>query len=375
MYIILASKSPRRREILTNAGYNIRVSASDVDEVVYEIYPEDKVLAIAKKKGLDVYKKFVNDDQAIILSADTIVVVDDEILGKPKDKEDARNMISKLQGRAHDVYTAVFIKSLYYEDSFVEKTQVNVSSMTDEEIENYISSNEPYDKAGGYGIQGIFSQYITSINGDYYNVMGLPINKVKEVLKKYDLSHKLQCPNCKNEVKETDQFCLSCGTKLNIISKKKVCSKCHKINKSESKYCEFCGNDLSNSASFVYNDNECPICHHINTQNFDYCEACGTKLKIDTRPDNPIKIKKMSKDSGLATASLVLGIIGLVTSFTCCGIFVLVPLLASIFGIIGITKGNRDKAVAGLVMGAIGLILSIILLMYLIANGNFYIRY
>ena len=375
MYIILASKSPRRREILTNAGYNIRVSASDVEETVGETNPEDKVLAIAKKKGLDVYKKFVNDDQAIILSADTIVVVDDEILGKPQDKEDARNMISKLQGRAHNVYTAVFIKSLYYEDSFIEKTEVNVASMTDEEIENYISSNEPYDKAGGYGIQGIFSQYITSINGDYYNVMGLPINKVKEVLKKYDLSHKLQCPNCKNEVKETDQFCLSCGTKLNIISKKKVCTKCHKINKTESKYCEFCGNDLSNSASFVYNDNECPICHHINTQNFDYCEACGTKLKIDTRPDNPIKIKKMSKDSGLATASLVLGIIGLVTSFTCCGIFVLVPLLASIFGIIGITKGNRDKAVAGLVMGSIGLILSIIMLISLIANGNFYIRY
>ncbi len=184
MYLVLASKSPRRKELLTQAGYQFQVDVSNVDENVEETNPVDKVLAIAKKKGLDVFSKY-NDNEAVILSADTIVVINNEVLGKPKDKDDARLMIKMLQNNTHQVYTAVFIKSSQNEDCFVEKTDVNVGEMTNEEIEEYINTNEPYDKAGGYGIQGIFSRYISSINGDYYNVMGLPIYKVRQVLKKY----------------------------------------------------------------------------------------------------------------------------------------------------------------------------------------------
>ena len=181
MNLILASKSPRRKELLTQAGFQFTIDVSNVDETVEEINPVDKVLAIAKKKGLDVFKKHKED--AIILSADTIVVINDEVLGKPKDKDDARIMIKKLQNNVHQVFTAIYIKSKNHEDLFVEKTDVVVGKMTEEEIEEYINTAEPYDKAGGYGIQGIFSRYISSINGDYYNVMGLPIYKVRQALK------------------------------------------------------------------------------------------------------------------------------------------------------------------------------------------------
>lgn len=377
MYLILASKSPRRREILMNAGYHIRIKASNVDENVYEILPEDKVAAIAKKKGLDIYEQFKNDDQAVVLSADTIVVIDTEILGKPKDKEEARRMISKLQGQTHSVYTAVFIKSSLYEDSFLEKTDVTVASMSDEEIENYISSKEPYDKAGGYGIQGIFSQYISSINGDYYNVMGLPINKVKQYLSKYDLIDKLVCPTCKSEIKETDKFCMSCGTKLNIINKKKVCSNCHKINNNNSKYCEFCGNDLSNSMSFVYDNNECPICHHINKEGVEYCESCGTVLKLNEEIKKAVNTQKVNQSKkDLSETAFLMAILGIVTSFTCCGTISFVfSILACVFGGISLSRGYRGKAKISVIIGAISLALSLLLLIIVIAFGeiNFHI--
>lgn len=185
MNLILASKSPRRKELLTQAGYQFKTMVSDVDETVDETNPIEKVLAIAKKKGNDVFNKY-NFNDVVILSADTIVVINNEVLGKPKNVDDARLMINKLQNNVHQVYTAVYIKSQNNEDWFVEKTDVSVGEMTEEEIEEYINTSEPYDKAGGYGIQGIFSRYISSIKGDYYNVMGLPIYKVREVLKKYN---------------------------------------------------------------------------------------------------------------------------------------------------------------------------------------------
>lgn len=185
MKLILASKSPRRKEILENAGFKIEIKVSNVDETVNETTPINTVMAIAKKKGLDIYNSNKND---IVISADTIVVIDNEILGKPKNKDDARKMINQLQGKSHYVYTAVYIISNKYEDLFYEETKVNVINMSIEEIEQYINTDEPYDKAGGYGIQGIFSKYISSIEGDYYNVMGFPINKVKEYLKKYNIN-------------------------------------------------------------------------------------------------------------------------------------------------------------------------------------------
>ena len=368
MYLVLASKSPRRREILMNAGYNIRISASNVDETVIETIPEEKVFAIAKKKGLDVYENFKNDSNAVILSADTIVVINNEILGKPKDKQHAREMISKLQGKIHSVYTAVFIKSNEFEDGFVEKTDVSVSPMTEDEIEKYINSKEPYDKAGGYAIQGIFSQYISSINGDYYNVMGLPINKVKQVLSKYDFADKLECPKCKNEVKENDKFCLKCGTKLNIIKKNKVCSKCHKTNNNSSKYCEFCGNDLSDSISYIYNDNECPICHHINKEGIEYCESCGTILKLNEEAKKELAIQKedQSKKDHSETA-FIMGIISI------CTFFFVGPLISPIFSIIAIIygsievkRGRREKALTGLIMGIATLVVNVLTILVIV---------
>ena len=376
MYLILASKSPRRREILMNAGYNIRISASNVDETVIETIPEEKVFAIAKKKGLDVYENFKDDSNAVILSADTIVVINNEILGKPKDKEHAREMISKLQGKIHSVYTAVFIKSNEFEDGFVEKTEVSISPMTEDEIEKYIDSKEPYDKAGGYAIQGIFSQYISSINGDYYNVMGLPINKVKQVLSKYDFADKLECPKCKNEVKENDKFCLKCGTKLNIIKKNKVCSKCHKTNNNSSKYCEFCGNDLSDSISYIYNDNECPICHHINKEGIEYCESCGTLLKLNEEVKKEVSIQKenQSKKDHSETAFLM-AILSIVTTFTCCGFVGFVfSILACVFGGISLSRGYRGKALTSVIIGGITILLSILIVVLVILFGNFYIN-
>ena len=184
MKLILASKSPRRKEILAQAGYEFEIVVSNVDENVEEEKAEDKVLAIAKKKGLDIYSKINQAEDSVILSADTIVVLDNIILGKPKDKEDARNMISLLNGKTHQVYTAVYIKGKNIEYQFLEKTDVDIVPMNKEEIEEYINTKEPYDKAGSYAIQGIFSKYISAINGDYYNVMGLPICKVNSILKK-----------------------------------------------------------------------------------------------------------------------------------------------------------------------------------------------
>jgi MAF protein len=368
MYLVLASKSPRRRELLMNAGYSIRISPSDANEEVSEIYPEEKVLAIAKKKGIDVYEKYKNDDQAVVLSADTIVVINDEVLGKPKDKAEAREMITKLQGNSHYVFTAVYIKSQEYEDCFVEKTEVNVSSMTNEEIEQYIETKEPYDKAGGYGIQGIFSQYISSINGDYYNVMGLPINKVKQILKKYDFTVKLECPNCKSKVNENDKFCLSCGTKLNIITKKKTCPSCHRMNPQNNKYCEFCGADLSSATSYMYDENECPICHHINEVGKEFCSVCGTLLKLNEEAQKSInEVKENLNKKDHSETAFTLGVIGLIASFTCGGIIgFILSILAIVFSAISLKRGYRGKAKTGLILGIVSVSITLIIIIFYI---------
>ena len=123
----------------------------------------------------------------MVISADTIVAIEGKILGKPKDKSDARQMLKTLSGRKHRVYTAVFVynslKDSY--ESFVEDTPVEVANLSSEEIEDYLEKKEPYDKAGAYAIQGYFSRYIVGIEGDYYNVMGLPVGRLyRDYLKK-----------------------------------------------------------------------------------------------------------------------------------------------------------------------------------------------
>ena len=178
--IILGSKSPRRKEILELVGLPFKVVTLDVDEDIkcndYLDYPR----LTAKKKGETLVSLYPND---IILTADTIVYLDNKILGKPKTKEEAYEMVKLLSGRSHIVVTGVYIKTKKYEYNYSVETEVFVSKLTEEEMNDYINTKEPYDKAGAYAIQGIFGKYIEKINGDYYNVMGLPINSIYEKIK------------------------------------------------------------------------------------------------------------------------------------------------------------------------------------------------
>ena len=159
-----------------------RVELIDVSEDVSKSDPINYVKGTALKKGLAYANNFKED---IILCADTIVELDGKILEKPKDKEDARNMISNLSNRCHLVHTAAFIGTLDNYEVVCETTKVYVTKLSNGEIEDYINSSEPYDKAGAYAIQGVFGKYVDKIEGDYYNVMGLPLSRVLKVLKEH----------------------------------------------------------------------------------------------------------------------------------------------------------------------------------------------
>lgn len=184
MRLILGSASPRRKEILENAGYCFIIDVVNTVEDVKEKDPELYVKKTALKKGQATLKKHFDD---LVISADTIVVLNDEILEKPKDKAEAYKMIKALQNNTHLVYTAVYIGTYEQEKVIIGKTAVSIASMTDEEINEYIATSEPFDKAGGYAIQGVFAKYIEKIDGDYYNVMGLPLHLTYLELKKYNI--------------------------------------------------------------------------------------------------------------------------------------------------------------------------------------------
>lgn len=182
MKLVLASKSPRRSEILKNAGIDFTVRVADADETIPEgTKPEDAVVFLAARKAMAVER---TEDETV-LGADTVVVLDDKILGKPKDKDDAFNMIKSLSGRVHSVYTGVCAIGNGVSLTFAEETKVEFYPLSDEEIYEYINTDEPYDKAGAYGIQGLASKFISGIQGDYFNVVGLPISGIyKKILKK-----------------------------------------------------------------------------------------------------------------------------------------------------------------------------------------------
>ena len=186
--ILLASGSPRRKELLTQMGCVFEVCKSEAEEVITSTNPEEVVMELSSQKGEDVFSKTTGD--VCVIGADTVVAVDGNILGKPADTEEAREMIYKLQGKSHMVYTGVTViaKSgdMVSASSFAEGTKVNVAPMTENEIEAYISTDEPYDKAGAYGIQGLFGKFIEGIEGDYFNVVGLPVHRLYEELKKFD---------------------------------------------------------------------------------------------------------------------------------------------------------------------------------------------
>lgn len=190
MNIILASGSPRRREILEKIGVKPEVIVSNEEENPQSVKPCDVVVELATIKGESVYNKVKNErrDDFLIIAADTIVALDDEILGKPKSEEDAKRMLEGLSGRSHQVYSGVCIiikndnelKKL----SFYEVTDVDVCELSTSEIDKYIATGEPMDKAGAYAIQGLFAPYISGIRGDFYNVMGFPISRICSELKK-----------------------------------------------------------------------------------------------------------------------------------------------------------------------------------------------
>jgi septum formation protein len=181
--VILASASPRRKEILAKTGIDFEVQVSDCDENTDEKQPDKLVMKLSELKARDVAAK--NPD-AIIIGSDTVVAHKGHIMGKPADRAEAISMIKSFAGDIHQVYTGVTIivpneKTYTYNVC----TDVHVLPMTDEEIERYVDTGEPMDKAGAYAIQGLFAPFISKIDGDYYNVVGLPVSSVYEILKLY----------------------------------------------------------------------------------------------------------------------------------------------------------------------------------------------
>lgn len=182
--IILASKSPRRRELLSMLGIEFDVIPADIDEQID--YNNDLVKEIQKLSFQKANAVFQDHQDNIVIGSDTIVFIDNKVLGKPKSKQEAKEMLHRLSGKTHQVVTGVTIISKEKTDTFASVTDVTFYELTDEEIETYVESVEPLDKAGAYAIQGKGSEFVRSINGDYYTVVGLPIAEVYRHLKSFN---------------------------------------------------------------------------------------------------------------------------------------------------------------------------------------------
>jgi septum formation protein len=182
--IILASASPRRKELMNQVGLTPEIVPSTVEEVITSTQPDLAVQELSQQKAADVARHYAGQD-VVVLGADTVVSIDGEILGKPKDEEDAVRMLLKLSGRKHQVYTGVTL--IFNGDggqiTFAVKTDVHVYPITENEARRYVATGDPMDKAGAYGIQGIFAAYISGITGDYNNVVGLPVGHICQVLR------------------------------------------------------------------------------------------------------------------------------------------------------------------------------------------------
>lgn len=195
--IILASQSPRRRELMEQAGYAFEIIPSYADEIIVDKEPEIVVQKLSMLKACDVYQGYAEKtsqssdamwsralENVLVIGADTVVSIGGRILGKPASADEAMEMIKGLQGKTHEVYTGVsFVWYDMKAHSFYECTRVTCYPMTDKEIEDYVAKGECMDKAGAYGIQGSFGVYIKDICGDYNNVVGLPIARLYHELK------------------------------------------------------------------------------------------------------------------------------------------------------------------------------------------------
>ncbi len=187
--IILASASPRRQELLTQIGMEFTVIPSSMEEVPESSQPKQVVLELSEGKAGDVFKSLPEKERgsSLVIGADTIVVFNEQIIGKPGSRKNAEEILSCLQGGIHQVYTGVTLIWQGGKRSFYEKTDVVMYPMSMEEIKEYVDTGEPMDKAGAYGIQGQGAAYIKEIRGDYNNVVGLPIGRLYQEMKKQRL--------------------------------------------------------------------------------------------------------------------------------------------------------------------------------------------
>ena len=196
--IILASQSPRRKELLEQIGLEFEICPAKGEEIITKSIPEEVVMELSKQKAEEVaamvasfgenHKEITTPSDILVIGADTVVAYDGKILGKPVDEADAKRMLTMLSGNTHSVFTGVTLVLIDKEGRagelvFYEKTDVKMHAMTEVEIDRYIATGEPMDKAGSYGIQGKCAIYIEKIDGDYNNVVGLPITRIYQELK------------------------------------------------------------------------------------------------------------------------------------------------------------------------------------------------
>ena len=186
---IVASASPRRKEILSMGGFGFRIIPSDCDETIKEkLSPEETVKVLAERKALSVLEK---NTESVVLGCDTVVALGDEILGKPADREDAFKMIKALSGKTHRVCTGVCIADKDKTNTFVSVAEVEFYELGDETAESYVATGECDDKAGAYGIQGLGGTLVKSIKGDYYAIVGLPYAETVRALSEFGIRGKI----------------------------------------------------------------------------------------------------------------------------------------------------------------------------------------
>ena len=197
--IVLASASPRRKELLEQIGMEFEICPAKGEEIITEHDPQKVVMELSAQKAKEVAsgilsyneknQALVTPGDILVIGADTVVVYDGQILGKPKDEEDAGRMLSMLSGNIHSVFTGVTFVFMDRENrcgqySFYEETRVEFYPLSRKEIDAYVASGDPMDKAGAYGIQGSFAAHVKGIQGDYNNVVGLPVARICQELKK-----------------------------------------------------------------------------------------------------------------------------------------------------------------------------------------------
>lgn len=193
MKLILASGSQRRRELMTMCGYDYEIMVSNADEAIAEHDPREFVLKLAERKATEVFERYSmlrGETDICVVGADTIVVYNDKIIGKPTDEADAERILKTLSGQTHVVYTGVAVITAQGVQREVSRTEVTFCKLTDAEIRYYIQSGEPMDKAGAYGIQGPFGMFVERISGNYFTIIGMPLPVLYRMLKNIGIEPK-----------------------------------------------------------------------------------------------------------------------------------------------------------------------------------------